>query len=93
MNSKQSVNTALLTFLVLSPFGIDFSSAQVKKLTAAEAKVQIGELATACGKVASTLYATTIRGEPVFLNLRKPYRVLRDTVVHYNLGRIRQLPL
>jgi hypothetical protein len=46
---------------------------QAKKLTTAEAKDHIGELATVCGRVASTRYAETTRGKPTFLNLDKPY--------------------
>jgi DNA/RNA endonuclease YhcR with UshA esterase domain len=72
MNSKLWVNTALLTFLVLVPIGVN-SQSQVKKLTAADAKDHIGEQATVCGKVASTRYASTTRGKPTFLNLDKPY--------------------
>jgi hypothetical protein len=45
----------------------------VKKLTAVEAKDQIGEQATVCGKVAGTRYAVTTRRKPTFLNLDKPY--------------------
>jgi hypothetical protein len=73
MNSKLWVNTALFSFLVLTPFGVNTSSAQVKVLTAAQAKDHIGEQATVCGKVASTRYAATTRGKPTFLNLDKPY--------------------
>jgi hypothetical protein len=43
MNPKLWVNKALLTFLVLVPIGVNASSAQVKKLTAVEAKIHIGE--------------------------------------------------
>jgi hypothetical protein len=71
MNSKQWVNTALLTFLVLSPFGVNISSAQVKKLTAAEANNHIGEQNTACGNVASTRYAATTRGNAMGVALVK----------------------
>jgi len=47
--------------------------AQVKKLTASEAKDHIGQEATVCGEVASARYAATSRGKPTFLNLDKPY--------------------
>jgi len=72
MNSKLMVNTALMTFLALVPFGVN-SQSQIKKLTVADAKDHIGEQATVCGKVASTRYAATTRGKPTFLNLDKPY--------------------
>src|ERR1700685_4638484 len=48
-------------------------SAQTKRSTAAEAKDHIGDGATVCGKVASTHYAKSSRGEPTFLNLDEPY--------------------
>jgi DNA/RNA endonuclease YhcR with UshA esterase domain len=44
-----------------------------KTLTASEAKDHIGEQATVCGKVVSTLWATGSRGSPTFLNFDKPY--------------------
>ena len=44
-----------------------------KRLSAAEAKNHLGETATVCGKVASTKYAASTRGQPTFLNLDKPY--------------------
>ena len=47
--------------------------AQTKRITAAEAKDHIGDRATVCGKVASTHYAKSSRGEPTFLNLDEPY--------------------
>jgi DNA/RNA endonuclease YhcR with UshA esterase domain len=47
--------------------------AQTKKITATEAKGHIGAQATVCGKVASTHYARSSKGEPTFLNLDEPY--------------------
>ncbi|MFZ1974608.1 MAG: hypothetical protein WAU89_17315 [Candidatus Acidiferrales bacterium] len=47
--------------------------AQTKKITTAEAKNHIGERATVCGKVASSHYAKSSKGEPTFLNLDEPY--------------------
>jgi hypothetical protein len=47
--------------------------AQTKKITAAEAKDHIGDRTTVCGKVASTHYAKSSKGEPTFLNLDEPY--------------------
>ena len=47
--------------------------AQTKRITAAEAKDHIGDRATVCGRVASTHYAKSSRGEPTFLNLDEPY--------------------
>ena len=47
--------------------------AQVKTITAAEAKNHTGERATICGKVVSARHATGSKGEPTFLNLDEPY--------------------
>lgn len=49
------------------------TTGQTKRLATSEAKDHIGELATVCGKVASTRYASGTRGKPTFLNLDKPY--------------------
>jgi len=63
--------TATLAICLLGSSATGLS--QNKKLTTAEAKDHIGEVATVCGKVASTRYAATTRGKPTFLNLDKPY--------------------
>jgi hypothetical protein len=47
--------------------------AQAKKLTTAEAKDHSGDRATVCGKIVSTHYAKSSKGEPTFLNLDEPY--------------------
>ena len=47
--------------------------AQTKRLTTAEAKDHTGDRATVCGKVVSTHYAKSAKGEPTFLNLDEPY--------------------
>jgi hypothetical protein len=47
--------------------------AQGNKITAREAKDHVGELATVCGKVANTHYASPTKGQPTFLNLDEPY--------------------
>ena len=44
-----------------------------KTLSASKAKDHLGEQATVCGKVVSTLYADTSRGRPTFLNFDEPY--------------------
>jgi hypothetical protein len=73
MNTTRWLGTALLSFGLLTSFGVNAQPPQVKKLTAVEAKDHVGEQATVCGKVASTRYAATTRGKPTFLNLDKPY--------------------
>lgn len=44
-----------------------------KTYTAQMAQNHIGEKATVCGKVVSTHYASSTKGEPTFLNLDEPY--------------------
>jgi DNA/RNA endonuclease YhcR with UshA esterase domain len=44
-----------------------------KTLTAVEAKAHIGEQATVCGKVVSTRWAESSRGNPTFLNFDHAY--------------------
>jgi hypothetical protein len=66
----------LLRALVVLAFclqTIPIIHAQTKKITAAEAKDHVGDRATVCGKVASTHYAKSSKGEPTFLNLDEPY--------------------
>lgn len=58
-----------------------------KKLTAAEAKVHVGETATVCGNVLSTRYAASTKGQPTFLNLDKPYPDQVFTVVIWGSNR------
>lgn len=54
-------------------FGSSVLFAQAGKLTASEARDHIGEHATVCGKVVSSRYASSTRGQPTFLDLDKPY--------------------
>jgi DNA/RNA endonuclease YhcR with UshA esterase domain len=42
-------------------------------ITPAQAGSHVGEVATVCGIVASTRYASSTRGKPTFLNLGKAY--------------------
>jgi hypothetical protein len=67
---KRSRALVVLAFCFLT---IPSVRAQTKKITAAEAKDHIGDRATVCGKVASTHYAKSSKGEPTFLNLDEPY--------------------
>jgi len=60
----------VLVFCLLTILNVD---AQTKKITAAEAKDHIGDRATVCGKVASTHYAKSSKGEPTFLNIDEAY--------------------
>ena len=47
--------------------------AQTAKITAGEAKDHVGETRTVCGRVASTHFASSSKGQPTFLNLDEPY--------------------
>src|SRR5277367_2468104 len=67
---KSFRSLVLLTFCLLAVTSLH---AQTKKLTTAEAKDHIGDRATVCGKVVSTHYAKSSKGEPTFLNLDEPY--------------------
>lgn len=59
--------------IVLSLLAISTCRAQTKKLAPADAKDHVGEHATVCGKVVSSHFAKTTKGEPTFLNLDEPY--------------------
>jgi hypothetical protein len=63
-------SVVVLTFSLLM---VPALQAQTNKLTTAEAKAHIGDRATVCGKVVSTHYAKSSKGEPTFLNLDEPY--------------------
>jgi DNA/RNA endonuclease YhcR with UshA esterase domain len=67
--------TLALGFLILEP------ALSQKNLTAAEAKDHLGETTTVCGSVVSTRYASSMKGQPTFLNLDKPYPNQVFTVV------------
>jgi hypothetical protein len=54
------------------------------RVTASEAKDHVGEVATVCGDVASTHYASSTKGQPTFLNLDKPYP---SSLYHPDLGK------
>lgn len=68
MKCLQSI--VVITFCLLT---IPSLPAQTKTLTAAEAKGHLGDRATVCGKVVSTHYAKSSKGEPTFLNVDEPY--------------------
>ncbi len=62
-------------------------TAAQKKLSAAEAKDHVGEMATVCGTVASTRYATSTKEQPTFLNLDKAYPNQIFTIVIWGSNR------
>jgi hypothetical protein len=67
---KHLRSSSILIFCLLA---ISSVHAQTKKITAVEAKDHVGDRMTVCGKVASTHYAKSSKGEPTFLNLDEPY--------------------
>ncbi len=61
------------------------ASAIEGKITAQQAKDNIGRTVTVCGKVASANYATRSRKQPTFLNLDEPFpRHIFTTVIWGN---------
>jgi len=56
-------------------------------LTPVEAKDHVGESATVCGKIVSTRYASSSRGQPTFLNFGRPYPNHVFTVVIWGTDR------
>jgi micrococcal nuclease len=53
----------------------------VMRITAAEAADHVGEIAEVCGSVASAAHIGSVKGEPTFLNLERPYPDQLFTVV------------
>ncbi|MGA3209518.1 MAG: DNA-binding protein [Syntrophales bacterium] len=86
---KISILVPILFLLVA--LGAQSSQGKTSKasatLTAAEAASHIGEVATVCGVVADTRYASSSRGKPTFLNLDKPYPNKVFTVVIWGADR------
>jgi hypothetical protein len=69
MKSSRSLITSCFLLLLLA-----FSTAtQTNEITTAEARDHVGETRTVCGKVVSTHYASSSKGQPTFLNLDEPY--------------------
>jgi hypothetical protein len=58
-----------------------------KAITAAEARSHVGEQATVCGKVISTLFAERTRSRPTFLDVDKPYAERVFTVLIWGMDR------
>lgn len=56
-------------------------------LSAEEAAGHVGETATVCGVGASAKHATSVRGQPTFLNLDRPYPNQVFTVVIWGSDR------
>ena len=57
------------------------SIGQAKTLTAAQAKIHVGENATVCGTISDRHIATHSQGIPTFIDLEKPYPNQPFTVV------------
>jgi hypothetical protein len=78
INSSAARHSALMKAFRFATYFLFFlfaftTAAQTNKITAAEAKDHVGETRTVCGKVVSTHYATSSKGQPTFLNLDEPY--------------------
>jgi micrococcal nuclease len=85
-NPLRTIRVFGLTFLWIA-FSSCASVAQSGHLTAAEAKSNIGEKATVCGKVVSPHFAGRSRGQPTFLNLDEPYPKQIFTIVIWGSDR------
>ena len=59
----------------------------LKTLPSSEAGAHIGDVATVCGVVASTSYATRVSGAPTFLNLDRSYPDPSFTIVIWETDR------
>jgi hypothetical protein len=78
----------LIVALVLVLLIVQPALAQTQNaLTAAEAKNHIGETVTVCGKVVSTQYAVSTKGQPTFLDLDQTYPDKVFTVVIWGSSR------
>ncbi len=75
------VRKSASVFLGLLLFAGQLAGQDGKRISAAEAKDHVGEVATVCGQVASAKSASSTRGRPTFLNLDKPYPEQIFTVV------------
>jgi hypothetical protein len=56
-------------------------AADIARITALEAADHVGETAEVCGRVASAAHIGSVKGEPTFLNLERPYPDQPFTVV------------
>jgi hypothetical protein len=73
MRPRSNGRFVLISLLIAASLFIWPQITDADNVTAAEAKSHIGERATVCGRVASTRYAASSRGQPTFINLDKPY--------------------
>jgi hypothetical protein len=74
---RRNYKFMVLLFFMVAMLGILLCYGQTSKalptISATEAEYHIGEVVTVCDIVASTRYASSMRGQPTFLNLSKPY--------------------
>ena len=70
MTEFRPVKLAIPCALLIASLG---AFAQSTRITPQEAKDHAGQLMTVCGKVASSHYAASTKGQPTFLNLDEPY--------------------
>jgi len=81
------VRRLLFTILLAFVFIPTQCHAQTKRITPKDAKDHVGEQATVCGKVASTHFAKSTKGEPTFLNLDEPYPRQNFTILIWGRDR------
>lgn len=74
-----------LIYLVLLTPTSTFS--KTDSITPEQALTYVGQIKTVCGKVASSIYASSSNGSPTFLNLNKPYPNHIFTVVIWGSNR------
>jgi len=69
---KKIINSIkiLLAGLIILSFTTSYAQDKIK---ATEAQKYVGETKTVCGKVVSTFYSYSSKGQPTFLNIDKPY--------------------
>ncbi len=76
---------AALCALLLA--GTGSAARGVIEIQASDAEQHAGEVATVCGKVASTAYLASVAGRPTFLNFERPYPDQVFTVVIWGSNR------
>jgi hypothetical protein len=71
MGRRDAMNAANL--VIASALLCRAAAADAASIEAMEAADHVGQTATVCGIVASAKFATSLRSQPTFLNLDKPY--------------------
>jgi len=85
---------ALVPVLVLLALSVPLTpagaaGADAPRLPADEARHHVGEVAQVCGHVASAAYFGSVKGQPTFINMDRPYPDQTFTVVIWSSARSR----